>query len=78
MTTYERLKKLLAAVLPDADLSAVDENTALADIGVNSIVMLLLALSMEEEFGFKMDNIKPDDFKTVGDILAFIEANKSR
>lgn len=78
MNTFDRLKKLLSAVMPDADLSGVTAESKLADIGVNSITMLLLALSMEEEFGMKLDSIAPDDFVTVGDIMTFVDANATK
>lgn len=74
MTTIERLRKIMANTMPDTDVSAADENTALADIGVNSISMLLFVLAIEEEFGITMDNIEPDKLVTVGDFVKYIES----
>ncbi len=74
MTTLDRLKKIMTQAMPDSDVSAVDENTTLAEIGVNSISMLLFVLSIEEEFGITTDNISPDDFVTVGDFIKYIES----
>lgn len=74
MTTIDRLKKIMGNTMPDTDISNADENTALADIGVNSISMLLFVLSIEEEFGITMDNMEPDAFVTVGDFAKYIES----
>ncbi len=73
MTTLERLKKIMKQTMPDTDVSSATEDTPLADIGVNSISMLLFVLSIEDEFGIVTDNIAPDEFVTVGDFINYIE-----
>ncbi len=73
MTTLERLKKIMSQTMPDNDVSNATEDTPLADIGVNSISMLLFVLSIEEEFGIVADSVSPDEFVTVGDFIKYIE-----
>ena len=69
----ERMKKILLTVIPDADLSGVTMETNLqSDLGLNSLSTMLLALAIEDEFGLRFENAV--DFKTVGDVCAYIES----
>ena len=70
----DRLKNALLSVIPDADLTNVNENTSLqADLGLNSLSTMLLALAIEDEFGVRFEEAV--EFKTVGDVLAYLQAH---
>lgn len=74
----ERLKKLFKTVMPDVtiDYDAVTPDSALqADLGFSSISLLLMAIVIEEEFGIMIERFEGKSFTTVGDVIAFIEAN---
>lgn len=76
MEILEKLKELFEKVLEgDVAVSKVSPEARLVeDLDMQSISMLYMALAVEEEYGVKFDN---DDFKkirTVGDIIAKIEA----
>lgn len=76
MTTLERLIVVFERVFEDeVDISAVKPDSELvADLGLNSIAMLYMALALEEEFGIKFTN---DDFRTlrtVEDVIAKVES----
>ena len=69
----EKLKDVLGKVLPDVDMSAVNENTRLIeDLGFDSLAMMMLAMEIEEAFNFKFKEFVK--FDTVGDACSYIES----
>lgn len=74
---YERLLKLIQDNLPDADLSKANENSRLMeDLGLDSIGMMMLSMSIEDEFGVQFN--EPVNFKTVKDLLNWLEAHNAK
>ena len=75
-TDLERLMEILSKVVPSADLSKVSGNASLtADLGLNSLTIMLLAMSIEDQFGFEFD--ESANFDTVDDVLSYIKAHKT-
>ena len=75
MNTMDRLKDLIDRVFEgEIDTSALTPASRLKeDVGMSSIGMLYMAMSLEEEFGLSLTN---DDFAkllTVSDVIARIE-----
>lgn len=75
MSTMDRLKALIDRVFEgDLDTATLTPASRLReDVGMSSIGMLYMAMSLEEEFGLTLNN---DDFGrllTVGDVIARIE-----
>ena len=74
---YERLLKLIQENLPEKDLSnATKESRLIEDLGMDSIGMMMLSMSIEDEFGITFD--APVTFKTVQDVLEFLEKNATK
>ena len=74
---YERLLKLIQENLPDADLSKANMDSRLMeDLGMDSIGMMMLSMSIEDEFGVQFD--EPVFFKTVKDVLDWLEAHATK
>ena len=70
---FERLKEVLSTVLPDVDISTVSENTRLIDdLGFDSLAMMMMAMEIEDGFGFKFKEFVP--FETVGDVCSYLES----
>ena len=68
-----RLKEVLERVLPDVEMSAVNEDTRLIeDLGFDSLAMMMMAMELEEAFGFKFSEFVK--FETVGDVCAYLES----
>lgn len=68
----EQLKEILGKILPDMDLSDVTEETNLADdLGFDSLALIMLAMEIEEAFGFKFKKLVK--FETVGDVCDYLE-----
>jgi acyl carrier protein len=73
----ERLMKLIQENLPDKDLSnAKPESRLIEDLGMDSIGMMMLSMSIEDEFGVTFD--APVTFKTVQDVLDFLAKNATK
>ena len=68
-----RLKEILGKVLPDVDMTTVNENTRLIDdLGFDSLAMMMMAMELEDAFGFKFAEFVR--FETVGDVCGYLES----
>ena len=68
----EKLKEILERVVPDMDLSKVDENTKLIeDLEFDSLAIMMLSMEIEDAFNFKFTEFVK--FETVGDVCKYIE-----
>ena len=69
----EKLKEILSRVLPDVDMAEVNADTRLKeDLGFDSLAMMMMAMELEEAFGFKF--AKFVKFETVGDVCGYLES----
>lgn len=68
----EKLKEILARVLPDVDMAEVNADTRLKeDLGFDSLAMMMMAMELEEAFGFRFAEFVK--FETVGDVCGYLE-----
>ena len=75
----EKLKELLHEIDEEIDVSAVTEASRLKeDVGLSSVAMLYMAVSVENEFGIDLTDAKMEDLRTVGDVVALIEQYQNR
>ena len=75
MATYEKVKSMLAEQLTINPEKISLESEIVADLGADSLDMVEMMMSMEEEFGITVDEEKAAELKTVADIVALIDAN---
>lgn len=69
-----QLKEILGKVLPEVDMSKVNEETKLIDdLGFDSLAMMMLSMEIEDAFTFKFTEFVP--FETVGDVCRYIESH---
>lgn len=69
----EKLKMILAKVLPDVDMSTVTAETKLIDdLGFDSLAIMMMSMEIEDAFGFKFTEFVK--FETVGDVCYYLEA----
>ena len=72
MNIIEKLQEILLSVNPEISVEGVGEKTDLtADLHLDSLNMMLLAVAIEDEFGFRFDDMPT--FQTVGDIACYIK-----
>lgn len=71
--TKERVVTLLAEHL-DVDASTITETTTFDDLDIDSLDIVEIMMEMEDEFGMEIqvENVG----KTVGELIAYIDANK--
>ncbi len=68
----EKLKNVLARVLPDVDMSGVTEDTGLVeDLGFDSLALMMMSMEIEDAFNFKFTEFVK--FETVGDVCRYLE-----
>ena len=72
----DKLKEIIAKVLPDFDMSAVTSDTRLIeDLGFDSLALMMMSMEIEDAFDFKfLEFVK---FETVGDVCRYLE-NKAK
>ncbi len=68
---YDKLLEIFANVIPEVDPSEISMDSSLTeDLGLNSLTMMLLAVSIEDEYNIKFEGA--DGLKTVGDVRGYI------
>lgn len=76
-STFNKLKVILERIKPDNDYSNITVDSDIKnDLNLNSIGFLYLVLGIEEEFGVEIHNVNADDFKTVKDVINYLDNNK--
>ena len=73
MNNLEKLSTIIADQL-GIDESAITEDTTLEDLGADSLALVELVMSVEEEFDIQIEDEDMEKFKTVGDVLDYIES----
>ncbi len=74
MTTFERaLEKICEYV--ELDKSAINEETTFETMKIDSLDMVEIIMGLEEEFNVNIDDAS--EFKTIGDVVAYIEGINS-
>ena len=69
----DKLKVILAKVLPGLDMDSVTESTKLIeDLGFDSLALMMMSMEIEDSFGFRFKEFVR--FETVGDVCAYLSA----
>ncbi len=69
----EQIKKIISEQL-EVDQSIVTESaTITGDLGADSLDLVDLAMSIEDEFDIELSDEALDKIKNVGDLVAYIE-----
>jgi acyl carrier protein len=73
--TAEKVRTILAAQL-DIDAEKITETTDIADdLGADSLDVVELMMSVEEEFELTIDEEAVKNFRTVADVASYIDEN---
>ena len=58
----------------DIDLATISDGANLVnDLGLNSVGVLYIVIAIEEFFNIRFDDVGFADFKTIGDVIDYIE-----
>lgn len=69
----EKLTKIICEHTGNNDITITEDTVLIADLGLNSLDLVNLACIMEDEFDIEIPDRAIKDFKTVGDVITFIE-----
>ena len=74
---FEKVQKLLADALNIDDLGKITmESNIVQDLGADSLDMVELLMSLEDNFGITVPDEKANELVTVGAIVKYIEEQK--
>ncbi len=74
---FEKVQELLAEALNIDDKSKITrESNIVQDLGADSLDMVELLMSLEDNFGIVVPDEVANDLVTVDAIVTYIEANK--
>ena len=71
--TYERLKKIIVEQLGVDEGDVKPEASFVDDLTADSLDLVELIMSLEEEFGMEISDEEAEKIKTVGDAQEYIE-----
>lgn len=72
----EKVKSIIVEKLGVNESEVTPEATFAQDLGADSLDTVELIMEFEKEFGITIPDDKAEGIKTVGDAIAYIEANK--
>lgn len=73
---YEAVKALLAKQLRISEDKITPDASIMKDLGADSLDILQLLMSIEEDYGIVIPDEELAAFGTVGDIVAYLESRK--
>jgi acyl carrier protein len=71
--TYERLKKIVVEQLGVDEVDVKPEASFVDDLNADSLDLVELIMSLEEEFGMEISDEDAEKIKSVGDAQEYIE-----
>jgi len=71
--TYDRLKKIIVEQLGVGEVDVKPEASFVDDLNADSLDLVELIMSLEEEFGMEISDEEAEKIKTVGDAQEYIE-----
>lgn len=70
---FEKIRKILCEQFElDEDRVTMD-SSLIGDLGADSLDVIDLSMSIEDEFDIEVPDEEIENFKTVGDIVRFVE-----
>ena len=76
---FEKLKDILR-MMGNVDGALIERTTEssdlMTDLGLSSVGMLYIVIAIEEFFQVRFDDVNFGDFRTVGDVIDYIEKEK--
>ena len=79
MSTFEKIREVVARRLSISDLSKIkEESSFIDDLGADSLDIVELIMELEDEFGVDIPDDEADKILTIGDAVNYIEKRKNK
>ena len=75
MDPFERIRELLAEQLDIEEEKITMDSDILEDFEADSLDVVDMVMSLEDEFGVEVPDEAVEGLKTVGDVVRYIEEN---
>ncbi len=75
---YEKVKQLICDQLGKTEEQVTMDTKIVEDLGADSLDVVELLMSLEDEFGISLPDEVAMQMKTVGDIVSYIDNNKKK
>ena len=72
--TYDKVKAMIVEQLGVAEADVKPESRLKEDLKADSASIMMLVMDVETEFGIEVEDDAIEKVKTVGDMVAYIEA----
>ena len=70
---FEKMKQLMAEKF-DYDAALINENTRIQeDLGADSIDIVEILMTLDDEYGIKIPDEKATEIKTLGDVIPYLK-----
>ncbi len=76
MTTFEKVKKIVAEKLGVPEAKVTEEASFVNDLGADSLDVVEFVMEVEKEFDITIPDEEAAKLTTVGDAVKYIEAHK--
>ncbi|MBQ6752441.1 MAG: acyl carrier protein [Clostridia bacterium] len=73
---FEKVRAMIAEQLEIDEDSITMESALIEDLGADSLDVVDLVMSIEDEFEIEVPDEAIENMRTIGDAVRFIEANK--
>ena len=73
---FEKVKSIVADQLDVEEEKVTAEASITEDLGADSLDVVDLVMSIEEEFDIEIPDEAVENIKTVGDIVSYIDSNQ--
>ena len=74
--TFEKVVDILAKQLGAEKSKIKEETNILTDLGADSLDLVEVLMSLEDEFGVSIPDEAIPEIKTVGDLVKYIDTHK--
>lgn len=75
---FEKVRTLIAEQLTISEDKITPETRIVEDLGADSLDMVEMLMTLEEEFGIEVPDEEAANLKQVSDLVAFIEKNSKK
>lgn len=75
MEVFERIRQILSEQLDIEEDRITMDSDIIEDLEADSLDVVDLVMTMEDEFGVEVPDEQIENFRTVGDVVRFTEEN---